>query len=108
MAVEVAAPAGRPPAPDGLGPDGLAAWAIYWASPVAGALASVDHAVLARLCRVYDALEALHPVYDVKDWTALEKVAGRLETSLGITPAARARLGIKLAEAKRATLDLDS
>ncbi len=96
------APPPAPKCPRGLGSAGRKAWRTFWASPVAAALDDVDHPVLARLCETYDRLSA--PEVETKDFVALSKVASQLEVALGITAGARARLGIKLHEAKRATL----
>lgn len=92
----------RPKVPRSLGTAGRKAWRTYWASPVAAAVGDIDFPVLARLCETYDRLSA--DDLETKDFVALSKVASQLEVSLGVTPGARARLGIKLHEAKKATL----
>lgn len=69
---------------------------------MAAAVDDVDLPVLARLCETYDRISGEE--VETRDFVALSKVALQLETALGVTAGARARLGIKLHEAKRATL----
>ncbi len=103
MSVELSpSPAKAPRCPRGLGDAGKRAWKTFWGSPVALAMADVDHAVLERLCQTYDRLQ--NPELADKDFANLSNVAMRLETALGITAGARARLGIRLYEARKTTL----
>jgi len=101
MAPERSAP---PATPGGLGRTGRKWWKGYFASPVSQAVADIDLEVARRLARTYDALDALDPVEDTNQWAKLDASARSLEISLGVTPGARARLGISLVAAKKATL----
>jgi phage terminase small subunit len=93
-----------PRAPRRLEATGKRFWKTYWASPVAQALDDVDHEVLERLCRLYDCLADIEdPIESFRPYKALSSEARSLEAQLGVTPASRARLGIHLAELKKAT-----
>lgn len=101
--VELAPERRRPPkAPATLGDAGKKAWRTYWRSPVAAAIADVDLPVLVRLTQTYDRLA--DPEVENKDFVALSKMALQLETALGVTAGARARLGIKLHQEAKPTL----
>ncbi len=88
--------------PADLDDAGKSAWRTIWRSPIAEHIADVDVPVVERLCRMYDRMAK--DGIDHKDYVSLAKAALQLETALGITSGARARLGIKLTAEKKATL----
>ncbi len=76
------------------------------ASPVASALDVVDIPAVERLFKLYAVLDGIDPAADRSDalhYATVAKLVEHLEATLGIGPAARARLGIKLLEARQAT-----
>lgn len=110
MAVELAGTVGHPIPPADLPTRQAEQWSAYFASPVAAALDTVDLPALERLFKLYAALDTIDPANDKDDaehFAKLARLVAPLETALGVTPAARARLGIKLAELKRTAAPLD-
>src|SRR2546425_6774404 len=107
-----------PEPPDGLNESALESWDIYWRSDVARVASEVDLPVVRRYFVLLDqyerAIEVVNKAIVVKGSTrqirtnpladyAL-KLAGqllRLEEELGLTPLARQRLGIAVAERYR-------
>lgn len=111
-----------PDPPAGLSDETLATWESYWSSPVAGAVVESDLPALHRLFGYRDAwtrtaqdladLEAtdgiivigstgqpvLHPL--TKLLGSIEANMRPLEDRFGLTPLARLRLGITVAEAE--------
>ncbi len=99
-------------------PETRAAWRAYWRSEVAALAAEVDGPAIRRLFAMYDqharAMELVAAAPVVKGSTGqiranpladlalkLEGSIGRLEGELGLTPAARQRMGIRLVQAVR-------
>ncbi len=106
MAVELAATAGTPDPPDDLPERQQAHWRAYFASPVAAALDTVDLPAVERYFRLLAVLDRIDPGENRADalhYATVAKLVEHLEATLGIGPAARARLGIKLLEARQAT-----
>ena len=104
-----------PAAPEGLSEAVLGAWRAYWGSEVSGVAAEVDLPAIGRLFGLYAQHERAAAVVEqalvVKGSTGqvrvnplaghmlqLESAILRLENELGLTPAARARLGISIEE----------
>ena len=110
-----------PKCPKGLLPVIRKEWVEYWASPVARAADGVDLPVIRRLfcyrdellraSKLWNGLNPLdrwpesargapiqHPM--LRRMEKLEELVVRLETQLGLTPMARARLGIELGNAE--------
>jgi len=113
-----------PRPPQGLSPRLRRAWRTFWESPVAQVVTDVDMQVVRRLFRLYhqheramEALEAamfvkgsvttvrVNPALDVV--VKLEGLVLRLENELGVTPMARARLGIAVGEAVMTAAELN-
>ena len=104
----------RPPrASDGWLPATRAAWRAFWASEMAAVASAVDLPAIGRLFAMYDqhsrAMEVVSKALVVRGSTGqiranpladlalkLEGSIGRLEGELGLTPAARQRMGIRL------------
>lgn len=93
--------------------DTKASWREYWASDLAAMALSVDAPSITRLFAMYDqharAMEVVAKALVVKGSTGqiranpladlalkLESAIGRLEGELGLTPAARQRMGIRV------------
>lgn len=100
-----------------------AAWARYWASPVARATDLVDEPAVRRLFELLDERGKAWKRYlqqpesvgstgqlVVSPWAAfalqLDDRIARLERAFGITPSARAALGIAIGEVRRTLDDL--
>jgi P27 family predicted phage terminase small subunit len=113
-----------PRPPKGLAPEVRRAWSAYWRSPMAGLAQDVDRPAITRLFRLYDqherAMAALQMALVVKgsqgqvrvnpvaDYVAkLETHILRLENELGLTPMARARLGLTLAQGQLTVEELN-
>jgi len=113
-----------PSPPAGLSDTVVEAWATYWASDVAAVASSVDVPVIRRLFVMYDqyeqAIVVVNKAIVVKGSTGqirvnpladyAFKLAGqilRLEEELGLTPLARQRLGIAVAERYRSLDELN-
>jgi P27 family predicted phage terminase small subunit len=103
----------RPPARAEWLPATRAAWRAFWASDMAAVAAAVDLPAIGRLFAMYDqharAMEVVGKALVVRGSTGqiranpladlalkLEGSIGRLEGELGLTPAARQRMGIRL------------
>jgi hypothetical protein len=86
--VEMASSVG-PAAPEDLSPRGAEIWRELWSSPSARLWTESDAGLVRRLVVLRERLEV-----DLGAPAALYTVALRLETSLGLTPAARAALGV--------------
>ena len=99
-------------------PETRAAWRAFWRSEMAAVAAAVDLPAIHRLFAMYDqharAMEVVGKALVVKGSTGqiranpladlalkLEGSIGRLEGELGLTPAARQRMGIRLVQAVR-------
>lgn len=95
-----------------------AAWRAFWASDMASVAAAVDLPAIGRLFAMYDqharAMEVVGKALVVRGSTGqiranpladlalkLEGSIGRLEGELGLTPAARQRMGIRLVQPVR-------
>ncbi len=106
MQVELVTRTEAPSMPRGLKTAGKKAWKTFWASPVAGSVIDVDIPVLIRLCETYDRIAACakDDPANHRDFNALCNTAMRLETAIGITAGSRARLGIKVNDQKKPTL----
>jgi P27 family predicted phage terminase small subunit len=117
---EPAAPSGPriPAARAEWRPETRAAWRAFWRSEMAGVTAAVDLPAIHRLFAMYDqharAMEVVGKALVVKGSTGqiranpladlalkLEGSIGRLEGELGLTPAARQRMGIRLVQPVR-------
>ncbi len=102
-----------PPARAEWLPATRAAWRAFWASDMAAVAAAVDLPAIGRLFAMYDqharAMEVVGRALVVRGSTGqiranpladlalkLEASIGRLEGELGLTPAARQRMGIRL------------
>jgi len=113
-----------PDPPPGLTDQVLVSWESYWASDVAAAASEVDLPLIRRLFVMYDqyaqAIEVVNKAIVVKGSTGqirvnpladyAFKLAGqilRLEEELGLTPLARQRLGIAVAERYRSLDELN-
>lgn len=113
-----------PPVPQGLLPSVRRSWRVFWESSIPQVLNEVDQRGIRRLFRLYDqherALEILEKAMLVKGSVGqirvnpvadlvlkLESAILRLENEFGLTPMARARLGIALGEAHRSLTDLN-
>jgi P27 family predicted phage terminase small subunit len=110
----------EPPAsPEHFLPPTQDAWRTYWASELATFALDVDRASIARLFAMYDqharAMDVVRQALVVKGSTGqirvnpladhalkLEGAIVRLENELGLTPAARVRLGIHLTRERKA------
>ena len=111
-------PLDAPDPPEGLLDITVSRWDVYFASDLARAISDVDFPVIGRLFCYYDewerisrdlrardslidigsaGQERLHPL--ARRLTDLEAVISRLEGELGVTPMARARLGITIGAA---------
>jgi len=118
-----AAKAGPPEPPAGLLAATRAAWAGFWASPLAALVIEADHPALERLFELYDerarawreyrehrvvegsqGQPVANPLFRVA--MALDVEVRALEDRYGLTPAARLKLGIRLGEAARSLEDL--
>jgi P27 family predicted phage terminase small subunit len=104
----------RPPrASAGWLPSTRSAWRAFWASDMASVAVAVDLPAIGRLFAMYDqharAMEVVGMALVVRGSTGqiranpladlalkLEASIGRLEGELGLTPAARQRMGIRL------------
>jgi P27 family predicted phage terminase small subunit len=124
VALRPQGPAGGPlPAPSGWLVATRRAWEAYWASDVARAAAEVDLAAVERYFAYLDewrrCMRGLRrrrlvegsqgqPVMSplAGQVARLETMLGRLESQLGLTPMARARLGITIGEAARSLEEL--
>lgn len=115
---------GVPPAPSGLLANTVMRWEAYWSSPVGGAANPVsDRAAVERLFRAYDEMDrvggefrrervvegstgqpTLHPLG--RYIATLNSEILQLEDRLGLSPKARAQLGLAIAEAKKTLGDL--
>ncbi len=99
-------------------PSTRAAWRAFWASDMASVAAAVDLPAIGRLFAMYDqharAMEVVGRALVVRGSTGqiranpladlalkLEGSIGRLEGELGLTPAARQRMGIRLVQPVR-------
>ncbi len=99
-------------------PETRAAWRAFWRSEMAAVAAAVDLPAIGRLFAMYDqharAMEVVGRALVVKGSTGqiranpladlalkLEGSIGRLEGELGLTPAARQRMGIRLVQPVR-------
>jgi P27 family predicted phage terminase small subunit len=106
-----------PTRPDDLTPATERAWDAFWRSPMAGLTAEVDIQPIVRLFGLYaqheKAAEVVSQALMVKGSTGqirvnpladhmlkLEGAILRLENELGLTPMARARLGIEIRSAR--------
>ena len=93
--------------------DTRASWQAYWASDMAGLALEVDRPAIGRLFAMYDqharSMEAVSQALVVRGSTGqirtnpladhalrLESAIVRLENELGLTPAARTRMGIAI------------
>ena len=107
------APVRRPRARPEWRPDTKAAWHAYWSSELAGMAVAVDLPAIARLFAMYDqharSMELVAQALVVRGSTGqlrtnpladhalrLESAIVRLENELGLTPAARQRMGIRV------------
>lgn len=112
-----------PAPPDDIHPDLLAEWDTYWSSSVALAADQVDLPMIRRLFTYRDEWLRLHVAYSALDpedriiagsrnrdnlrihpfadrMTKLESEISKLEDKLGLSPLARARLGIEIGNQK--------
>lgn len=114
-----------PEAPRGLLKVTRAAWNAYWSSPLADAVEiATDLPAIHRLFTLRDERERALRAYRKKRvvkgsqgqpvvnpvWSSAQKMDSeirQLEDRLGLTPKARAQLGITLGEAKRSLDDLN-
>jgi P27 family predicted phage terminase small subunit len=113
-----------PEPPESLGQATSAAWEAYWASDVAQVASEVDLPLIRRLFQMYEAYEQALQV--VRKATVVKNPRGdmrlnpladyafklsaqilRVEEELGLTPLARQRLGIALAERYRSLDELN-
>lgn len=104
-------------------PEAVEAWDNYWNDPVSSVVTEVDHSVLIRWITMVNRYFKLmkeadespvisttsngnlaHPLYKVA--LAMENQIERLESKLGISPSARARLGIQILGQEQAKQNL--
>ena len=112
------AAARTPPARAEWRPETRAAWRAFWRSEMAAVAVAVDLPAIHRLFAMYDqharAMEVVGKALVVKGSTGqiranpladlalkLEASIARLEDSLGLSPAARQRMGIRLVQPVR-------
>jgi phage terminase small subunit len=81
-----------PDSPAELTPRGAEIWRELWAAPVAALWTSSDAGLVRRLVVLRERLES-----DPSASAALYSAALRIETHLGLTPASRLALGVRLA-----------
>ena len=121
-------PSELPKAPRGLRAPGRAAWALVWVE-AAGWLADVDRPIVERLARLVDELAIYHAAL-VKHGAVIEEMVvsprgdvvgskrvanpavkmlhdagvelNNLTSAIGLSPASRARLGLKAPKGRRA------
>lgn len=111
-----------PPSAPEYWPDQIKrAWVMLWKSPVAAMFDDVDQLPVYRLFDLYTMRWELRKVYENQPFvkgsagpdrlnpafdamTKLDTAIQSMEDRLGISPKARLQLGVKLLEAKRATL----
>lgn len=87
--VELAVRRDAPPAPESLSPRAAEIWRELWREPVAALWTDGDAGLLRRLCAMRERLEV-----DAAAPAAMFSTTLRLEDALGLTPAARRRLGV--------------
>lgn len=117
-------PVSRPEPPAGLTEPTLASWDIYWASPVASVADEVDLPAIRRLFGLYDQYEKAASIASqalvvkgsvgqirvnplAEHMLKLEGAILRLENELGLTPMARARLGLAVTEVGKTIEELN-
>jgi hypothetical protein len=94
-----------PPAPAGLLAVNRRRWEAYFAADVARALVETDLPAVDRLFHYYDLWERARRSGDTAEMVKVERPIVALEASLGLTPSARARLGIQVGQAKKLSLE---
>ena len=115
-----------PNPPAGLLPSTLDAWHAYWRSSPAQVATEADHQAILRLFVLADEFRRctqavrstnervvegsvgqvkMNPLSDYA--LKLEAAIGRLETELGLTPMARARLGLTIGQARLTAADVN-